>query len=352
MSAVLLSQIVEDYLTARRARYAESTVKNDGIVLHRFVATRGDIQMRHLTPAHIETWFLSLMQPHTDRCGVHRPAVQPSSHNYYLARLKSFFAYCAKRGLTRVDLLTYVPPMKEPRRRRQQPTPEFLWAMLDSALDPRDRALIATAINTGLRANEIARLKVCDVDLDTLTLRVWISKSQVEDDMPVTSDLAAELRSWLAYYARSIERPLLGNDQLFPAAKGPRYQWRVLADGTKEKYQTPSTYEPHRPVTRLHKIAQNGLRQVGLPTKHEGIHTLRRAAARHYYDSLAADSKRGHDGAIRVVMDFLHHTNASTTERYLGVSSERKVRDESLRGRSFLPRPTTANIIPINQRPA
>jgi hypothetical protein len=101
MSAVLLSQIVEDYLTARRARYAETTVTNEGHVLHRFVATRGDIQMRHLTPEHVETWFLSLTQPHTDRSGVHRPATQPSSHNFYLSRLKSFFAYCTNRAIPR-----------------------------------------------------------------------------------------------------------------------------------------------------------------------------------------------------------------------------------------------------------
>jgi integrase len=102
----------------------------------------------------------------------------------------------------------------------------------------------------------------------------------------------------------------------------------------------------------LHRIAQSALFQVGLPTRHEGIHTIRRAVARHYYDSLAADPKRGHDGAIRVVMTLLHHTNVSTTEHYLGVTSERKARDESLRGRSFLPRPTKADVISINQRPA
>ena len=260
MSLVLLSEAIENYLTARRARYSSTTVKNEGHVLHRFVAIRGDIEVRHLTAEHVEEYFLSLLQPHTDRSGVHRPAVQPSSHNYYLARLKSFFAYCTQRGLTRVDLLAYVPPSREARRTRQQPSPEIFWAMLDTAGDPRDRALIATALNTGLRANEIAKLKVGDVDLDTLTLRAWISKSKVEDDMPVTSDLTAELSSWLAYYARSIERPLLGNDHLFPAATGPRYRWRVAADGTKEKYQTPSTYVPHRPVTKLHRIAQSALR--------------------------------------------------------------------------------------------
>jgi hypothetical protein len=86
---VMLSTTVEDCLTARRVRYSEATVKGEGHVLRRFVATRGDIQMRHLTPEHVETWFLSLMQPHTHPSGAHRAAIQPSTHNFYLARLKS-----------------------------------------------------------------------------------------------------------------------------------------------------------------------------------------------------------------------------------------------------------------------
>jgi integrase len=352
VSFVILSEAVEEYLTMRRARYSEATVKGEGQVLRRFVATSGDIQMRHLTPEHVEAWFINLIQPHTDRSGVHRPAIQPNTHNFYLARLKCFFAYCAKRHLTRADLLANVTPLKVRRRIRQQPSPEVLWAMLDSAGDPRDRALLATAMNTGMRAGEIARLRVGDVDLEALTLRVNISKSLMEDDMPITSDLATELRAWMASYALSIERPLLPDDHLFPAATGPRYRWRVTAGGTKEKYQSPSTYVPHRPATKLHRIVQSALRQVGLPTRHEGVHTIRRAVARHFYDRLASDPKRGHDGAIRVVMTWLHHTNVSTTETYLGITSERKARDESLRGRPFLPRPTAAEVIPIGKRQA
>ena len=138
-----------------------------------------------------------------------------------MARLKAFFAYCERRHLTRADLLADVTLMKVHRRMRQQPTPEILWAMLDHSGDPRDRALLATAMNTGMRAWEIARLTVGHVDLETLTLRVDIKKSLIEDDMPIASDLATELRAWMASYALSIERPLITEDYLFPAATGP-----------------------------------------------------------------------------------------------------------------------------------
>ncbi len=339
MSAVPLSQAVTEYLAARAARQSPATVKNESHVLTRFAATvaKGrEIQMRNLTAEHVESWFVILLQPHTDRSGVSRPPIQATTWNNYFARIKSFAAYCARRGWTRADLLAYVHPLKVTSKVRQQPSVDPLLAMLKNTTEPRDRAVLACAMNTGMRAGEIAMLRVGKVDLDTLTLRVNVSKSKIEDDMPITSDLASELHIWLAAYAKSIERPLLPTDLLLPARTGPRYRWRTLPNGAKEKYQIASTYVPHRPVTKLHRIAQAGLRSVGLATRHEGIHTVRRAVARAYYDSLAVDPKRGHDEAIRVVMTLLHHTNVSTTEHYLGVSGERRARDESLRGRSFL----------------
>lgn len=352
---VQLSVAVEEYLTVRVTRFSQSTVKGERNVLRRFAATvvgGRDIQVRNLTADHVETWFVALRSPHTDRAGIPRPPIQASSWNYYRTRIKSFIIYCSRRGWTRADLLTYVHPLTMTTKVRQQPSVDLLLAMLDSTTEPRDRAVLACAMNTGMRAGEIARLRVRDVDFGTLTLRVWVSKSQIQDEMPITSDLASELRIWLAAYARSIDRALLPTDMLLPASTGPRFRWRTLPDGIKERYQVPSTYVPHRPVTKLHRIVQTALRSLVLPTRYEGIHTVRRAVARHFYDSLAADPQRGHDGAIRVVMTLLHHTNVSTTERYLGVTGERRARDESLRGRSFLVPSTSAKVIAINSRGA
>jgi integrase len=349
MSSMPLSQAVEDYLAMRRGRYSQATVKNEGYVLRRFAANIGDLQMRNVTPEHVERWFAAMLVAHIDRSGVQRQPVQASSHNYYRARLKGFFGYCSNRGWTRAHLLTYVDPMPVARKIRQQPSPSHLWAMLDSDTEPRNRAILAVAMNTGLRSNEIAGLTVGDVDLQTLSLQACISKSHIEDAMPITADLAAELRVWLNEYAKSVGRPLLPADMLLPARTGPRYRWRTMPDGTREKYQTPSIYVPHRQVRKLHEIAQTAMRSVGLETKYEGIHTVRRAVARAYYDSLKT---RGHEEAIRAVMVLLHHSNQSTTETYLGVSHERKARDESLRGRHLLPRPVVADVVDLTQRRA
>lgn len=53
--------------------------------------------------------------------------------------------------------------------------------MLGVAGNPRDRAYLATTINTGLRANEISRLRVGDVDLERGVHKLGDSSTLWED---------------------------------------------------------------------------------------------------------------------------------------------------------------------------
>ncbi len=88
-------------------------------------------------------------------------------------------------------------------------------------------------------------------------------------------------------------------------------------------------------MTHPERVVHAALARVGLPTRHEGAHTIRRAVARHFFDSLVA-TDLGYDGALRTVSALLHHSNAATTETYLGLSSERQRRDNRLRRQPFL----------------
>ena len=307
------------------------------------MATVGDILVHNLTADHVERWFLSLGSAHLCRDGRVRPEVKATTYNFYYARLKAFVHYLQARGMTRHDPMAHIRPRKVDRRQRQQPTADQMWQMLTNTKDARDRALLATAMNTGLRAGEIARLRVGDVDIEALSLRVWVSKSRVEDVMPMTSDLARALKNWLTIYRASVlvqSRALKSDDYLFPSRRGYIYQWVTLADGTRENRLVDRGYDPNRPATKLHCVAQEALASIGLETRHEGVHTFRRGSARILFDRLVDD--RGYDGALRITSSLLHHSNGSTTESYLGLSAERRTRDEFMRGQSILgPRPNT-----------
>lgn len=343
---IRLSEAIDLYLKSRRSSCSASTVRNDTHVLRRLERHVGDLLMHNVTPDHIERFFNDLSDEHTAHNGKTYPAVRASTWNNLYSRIKQFVSWLQKRGYLRADLLSYVSPRRPEKRVRQQPDTAMLWRLIESPTEPRDRAVLAIAANTGLRANEIADLRIGDVDLDALDLTVRITKSSTEDRMAITADLADELRRWLTYYAEwkasALGQPLVDLDYLLPVRCGPRYRWRTNDDGTRERFQVETGYDPQRPVTKLHLIAQAALKSQGLETRHEGIHTIRRAVARACFDMLT--DEKGYDGALRVVSSLVHHSNVSTTETYLGFTKERLTRDEHLRGKSLLgPRPGIAD---------
>jgi integrase len=332
-----LHEAVEEYVLMRTARKAATTAANEAFVVRRFAASLGDIQVRHLRPQMVADWFYGIdgvMNPHLTRDRKHRAPIKASTHNYYRTRLAGFFRFCTQRGWLKVDLLMHVDPLPVPQTKRQQPAPHVLLGLLEVADNARDRAYLALAINTGLRASEIVALRVGDVDLDSGYLAVVIRKTGDVDDQPITQDLDVELRRWLIAYANDLERPLQGSDYLFPARKGSVWRYVRADDGNWEKQRTAPTWRTEKPLSHSHRVVQEALRRAGLPTLHEGTHTIRRAVARAFFDSMGSDV--GYDAALRTVSALLHHKSSATTEKYLGLSSEVRRRDQLLRGQAFL----------------
>ncbi len=344
-----LGEIIEEYLAYRKPRLADTTWRNESLVMRRFSRDLPDVQVRNLTARHVAAWFYGhngITSDHRTADGLRRPGVSPATFNYYRTRVAGLLRYMAANGLTRCDLLADVSPQTEYRRQRQQPTPSTLISLLDHASNSRDRAYIAVALNTASRASEIARLRLRDVDLKGGWLTFLIKKSRVEDLVPITGDLDPELRVWLSEYAGSIARQLGPEDFLFPAYTGSRYTWSANAAGQRIKSRTPGSWKPDTPLTHSERIVQAAMQAVGLPTRYEGTHTIRRAVARAFFDSLSNDL--GYDHAIRTVSALLHHESSSTTERYLQLTSERRRRDQRLHGQPFLSAMIdTRNVTPL-----
>lgn len=337
---ILLSTAVEQYLDLREGRYAKATLYNDRFVLRRFVREVGDVQVMNLRAEVVERWFASLLKPHTTADQQVRPAVTAMTYNNLRARVLQFSRYCQARGMTRADWLVHVTRLKQPRRQQQQVGADTLSQMLDSLDDPRDRAVLATAINTASRSAEIKGLKVGDVDLTNRVLKIWIQKSLIEDHKAISHHLAAELETWLAHYRREVlkhdHRALNDEDYLFPGKRPARITGRRQEgpDGIWRNQTTTRGYEPSKTVNLPEKIAQQALRAVGLPTTGQGLHTIRRSVARIVFDVLVEDEN--YESAIRTVSSLLNHSSSATTEQYLGLSTETRKRDEFLRTRGVL----------------
>lgn len=324
-----VSEAVDHFIRVRQTTCAKATCTNDRALLNRLVRTSGDPQLHQLTRGHIEEHFTALADQ------------KPSSWNKERSRLSTFFAWCTRRGWITEDLMADIRPKRVVREQRLRLSQDQLLRLLDVS-DPRDRAFIAVAMNTALRASTITSLRVKDVDLARGYLHVYVSKSAFEDELPITAELDQELRRWLVAYAHDIGRPLQDEDYLLPSRgnRRPRYRdGRFM--GTIGDLRTDVRIG--HPAAIIKRALE---RQLGITTlRGEGVHTIRRSIARHVFEQA---SEQGHDGALRVAAALLGHSSTQTTELYLGIDRDRQKRDELMRGRSLFGRPSE-NVVPIRK---
>lgn len=311
--------------TRETAGYARSTLRNNRSQLNLMAAVLpSGIEVHQITADKCEAAWRKLSQSRS-----------ASSLQQIHATINMFFKWCISRSLVKVTwtnpMMDIRPPKAQKRERFRVPITSMS-NMLDSAGNPRDRALMAAAWTLMLRQSELTSLRVEDVNLTDGEITVVIHKTNGSDTMPIPMELDRELRIWLTHYTESVG-PLHGHYRLFPA--------RRVASITRDERGCirlsgrDMVYVPDAPITRMEEIAQRVMKAVGyeLDTG-EGMHTLRRSAARALFDRLVDE---GYDGAIRMVQSILHHANTSTTERYIGLTLDKKRRDTMLRGKVMYP---------------
>lgn len=361
----LLSLIMNEYVMLTKARRGEgATYQQDKQVLGLFLRITGDKQARNVTAQHIEQFFYGpggIRDWHvtTSRRTTQgkMPPVSESTHNHYRSRLMVFVTWAVHKGYMKSGLVDeafnkstgVVRPLKVPKVQRQRPTPATLLAFLEKASNARDRAYLATAVNTALRASEIRNMKVKDVDLDAGYIYVTIQKTGDVDDQPITLDLDRELRVWLTTYAKDLGRPLHGDDYLFPRRRGGLIShYEVNDEGERVMVRQPYVWVPDWPIRETHKIVQHCLKEMGLPTTKEGTHTIRRAVALAYFQEAAKE--RGDVAALRETSALLHHSSTATTEIYLGMTPEKNRRNHRMRGKPFLSTMVQGeNVVPLRR---
>jgi integrase/recombinase XerD len=129
----------------------------------------------------------------------------PETRNVRLAAIKSFFHFLEHRqpsALEQIRRVLAIPFKKTNSRLVPYLTREEVQAVLDAA-DPttrdgaRDRALLHLAVCGGLRVSELIGLRIDDVNLSSMSIRVH-GKGRRERVLPLWKPAAAALRAWLA----------------------------------------------------------------------------------------------------------------------------------------------------------
>jgi site-specific recombinase XerD len=127
------------------------------------------------------------------------------TRNVRLAAIKSFFRFLEYRqpaALEHIRRVLAIPFKKTDRRLVPYLLKEELQALLDAPHPAtrdgiRDRAMLHLTVCAGLRVSELTGLKIEDLDLQSMSIRV-LGKGRRERTLPLWKTTAAALRAWLA----------------------------------------------------------------------------------------------------------------------------------------------------------
>ena len=193
------------------------------------------------------------------------------SRNTRLAALRSLFGYAALRHPEHAELIRQV--LAIPQKRFDKTTVPFLNPEEVSALlgapdlgrweGRRDRALMALAVQTGLRLSELIGLNCGDVELGASPHVHCTGKGRKERCVPLTATTVAILRVWLQ------ERAGRSDEPLFPTRTGRR----LSDDAVERRVATHKALASnHCPSLQSKKLTPHVLRHTSaMSLLHAGV---------------------------------------------------------------------------------
>ncbi len=238
--------------------------------------------LRDLQPSDVDLYLI-----HVGSSGWHRISVKSVA-----AALRSFLRYGASQGWCGPNLANTV---HGPTIYQQETLPAGpAWADIDRLLadmntdrplDIRDRAIVMLFAIYALRASEVAKLRVDDVDWEHERLLIHRTKRRQAQIYP----LVPSVGNAIIRYLEEVR---------------PRSPLREVFLGIQA---------PHRPLgprTGLYKIVSKRLMPLGARTAHHGPHSLRHACA----NRLVAEGL-----SLKEIGDHLGHRSSESTRIYAKV---------------------------------
>ena len=201
----------------------------------------------------------------------------PPSINITVSALRFFFRVTVDKPETTRHLVHVNEPQKLPRVL----SPDEVFRLLEAATAPRDKAVLSVAYGAGLRAMEVVKLKVSDIDSKRMLIRIEKGKGGKDRFAMLSPTLLEVLRDWYC-----IARPQIF---LFPG---------------RDKIAPMTTRQ-------LNRICHQTADRAGLP-KWVAPHTLRHSFATHLLES---------NIDVRVIQVLLGHAQLETTARYTQVAT-------------------------------
>lgn len=225
-----------------------------------------------------------------------------------LITIRQFFRFLVKKDII------YTNPCEEmvmPKEKRSLPqgilTVKEMTKLLKTPdirtdLGYRDRTIMELFYSTGIRAGELIRLKVSDINLEKKLLRISRGKGQKDRFLPINTPTTR----FLSRYIDRV-RPRL---QEIPRPSGNNWEARSKTGGD---ILFLTVYGGSLTPSWLDQMIKKYLKQAGITKTIQPCHGFRHSVATHLLES-------GMD--VRYVQAFLGHENIQTTQRYTHIERE------------------------------
>lgn len=210
--------------------------------------------------------------------------VSPQTINVTLTGLRFFFDHTVDKP----RLMSKTSYVKVPQRIPVVLSVAEAKRLLQHAGNPKHQAVLSVAYGAGLRASEVVRLRVDDIDSKRMVIRVDQGKGSRDRYAMLSPVMLEYLRSWWRY--ASVKGKVLHHGWLFTG--------RNVID--------------HLSTRQLHHIVREAAERAGLD-KRVSPHTLRHSFATHLLERKVD---------IRVIQVLLGHCKLETTARYTHVATE------------------------------
>ncbi|MCA9677325.1 MAG: tyrosine-type recombinase/integrase [Polyangiaceae bacterium] len=273
--------LVTEFVTWMRQQRgaSEQTVKAFSRVVRRLLALVGNDPGAYTVHA-LRKAVVALTEGHGD-----------ATAEQVATATRSFVRQLAVRGQCSIDLADGIP---RPAQWTQTTLPkhlssedvEKLLATCDvsTATGLRDRAVMLLLARLGLRADDVLRLLLADVDWKAATVRL-VGKGRHESRLPLPQEVGDAL---LAYIDRG--RPRIVEEHLFLTARAP--------------------WAPIRNNSTIAQLVEKAIRRAGVDAPSFGSHVLRHSAA----TSMLRDG-----ASLDGIASILRHRSIDTTVVYARV---------------------------------
>jgi len=236
--------------------------------------------------------FAMLRAPHvTGFVMLHAHQLSPVRAGLMVTALRSFFRYLRHRGVIATDLAACVPTVPN---WSLSTLPRFLPAASverllkrcgrKTAVGRRNHAILLLLARLGVRAGEVIKLSVDDIDWDSgqITIRGKGGKSA---QLPLAADVGAALAAYLRH-----DRPRSATRRVFLRHRAP-----LVGFGNS---------------STISSVVRRALKHAGVESAHTGAHVLRH--------SLATSLLR-QGGSLDEIGELLRHQSPNTTAIYAKV---------------------------------